>query len=219
MTLYCLVALLALPGKLNSILSHLSCPTQGMEFPREYEHWKRELVENIASVVMDTTKKPSGENLKNTLMHHLDRLWFESCLETIRTGDVYNPGARHRVPHLFLVKSYKEVDLGSLPVGESFRISNNPEERYEILVKKSTQVVVRNAQGLVASLLPTTKVKRESNLTRTPDGNGESNVALATFPVSHYVNYRTLRLNDSHSGFVYTFIGDEQATPHFMRYR
>lgn len=190
-----------------------------MEFPREYEHWKRELVENVASVAMKTTKESSGESMKNTLMHHLDRLWFESCLETIRTGDVYNPGARHRVPRLFLIKSYKEVDLGSLPVGESFRISHNPDERYEILAKRTNQVVVRNAQGLVSTLLPTLGVKRESNLTRTPDGNGESNVALATFPVSHYVNFRTMRLNDSRSGFVYTFIGDEQATPHFMRYR
>ena len=194
-----------------------------MEFPREYEHWKTKLVGHVASLARDAQSGADApaclDKLKSLLMHHLDRLWYESCLETIRTGDVYNPGARHRVPRLFLIKSYKETDLGSLPVGESFRISHNPKEWFEILVKRSSEVIVRNAQGLVVTLLPTTKVKRESNLTRTPDGNGESNVALATFPVSHYVNYRTMRLNDSRAGYVYTFIGDEQATPHFMRYR
>lgn len=41
--------------------------------------------------------------------------------------------------------------------------------------------------------------------------------SLATFDVGHYVNHRTARLS-SEDGFIFTFIGDEQATPHFMRY-
>ena len=40
--------------------------------------------------------------------------------------------------------------------------------------------------------------------------------AISTFPVSHYVNHRTMRLGDN--GYVFAFIGDEQASPHFMRY-
>jgi hypothetical protein len=32
------------------------------------------------------------------------------------------------------------------------------------------------------------------------------------------VNHRTLRLHNLEKGFVFAFIGDEQATPHFMRY-
>jgi hypothetical protein len=32
------------------------------------------------------------------------------------------------------------------------------------------------------------------------------------------VNFRTLRLNNETKGYVFEFIGDEQSTPHFMRY-
>ena len=59
-------------------------------------------------------------------------------------------------------------------------------------------------------------VLRESNLTRGPDGNAESKVSIAAFPVGHYVNHRTMiELKDGH---VIAFGGDEQSTPHFMRY-
>ena len=36
--------------------------------------------------------------------------------------------------------------------------------------------------------------------------------------VSHFVNHRSLRVNESEKGYVFAFVGDEQATPHFMRY-
>jgi hypothetical protein len=42
--------------------------------------------------------------------------------------------------------------------------------------------------------------------------------ALATFPVVHEVNHRTMRLVNKATGYIFTFIGDEQASPHFMRY-
>lgn len=42
--------------------------------------------------------------------------------------------------------------------------------------------------------------------------------ALSTFPVSHYVNHRTMRVSDKEKGYVFAFTGDEQASPHFMRY-
>ena len=63
-----------------------------------------------------------------------------------------------------------------------------------------------------------TKVHLEGNFTRGPDGNVESRVAIATFPVAHYVNFRTVRLNDFDRGYIFAFLGDEQSTPHFMRY-
>lgn len=189
----------------------------GMEFPREYVCWKRELADNLISrAYMGVTTSVSAPDL---LMHHIDRLWYDSCLEIIRTGDVYNPGARHRVPRLFLIKSYSEIELSKLLLGDSFTLSQVPAQRFEILIKRPSEVVARNAQGFLVTLLPTLKVKRESNLTRTPDGNSESNVALATFPVAHFVNHRTMRPNETRTGYMYTFIGDEQATPHFMRYR
>ena len=194
-----------------------------MEFPREYEHWKAKLVDNILASATDVSDgiDASGEHFKlnGLLKHHFDRLWYEACLETIRTGDVYNPGARHRVPRLYLIKSYFDTDLGSLPIGESFRLSERPDDRFEILVKRRSEVIVRNVQGVISRFSPSTKVRREGNLTRTPDGNQESKVAISTFPVNHYVNYRTMRMNDTHKDYVFAFIGDEQATPHFMRYR
>ena len=91
-------------------------------------------------------------------------------------------------------------------------------ERYEVVIKGLRQSVVRNVEGFIMKMKHSTLVRRESNLTRSPDGNAESKVALATFPVGHYVNFRTMRLNDSKKGYVFASIGDEQATPHFMRY-
>lgn len=190
-----------------------------MEFPREYEDWKNKIVDHICSLAQDEPSTEKLDGLNGQLKHHLDRLWYEACLETIRTGDVYNPGARKRVPRLYLINSYRDVDLGDLPVGESFRLSENKEDRFEVLVKTSSEVLVRNVKGTISRLNPSTLVRREGNLTRTPDGNAESKVSIATFPVSHYVNHRTMHRNTTHKDYTFAFIGDEQATPHFMRYR
>ena len=189
----------------------------GMEMTREFTRWKKFLARKLTRLV--ACSEQEREHLKKVLMGGIDRLWYENCLETIRTGDVYNPGARRRVPRLYLINSRRDVSLGDLPVGESFRISDNEEDRFEILVKKSSEVIVRNLKGLVSKLSPGILVRREGNLTRTPDGNSESKVSIATFPVSHFVNHRTMHRNETHKDFAFAFIGDEQATPHFMRYR
>jgi hypothetical protein len=195
----------------------------GMELSREYVAWRDNLATELVSPLNVTKatgllKDEQLEELRCTVMHHIDRLWYDGVLEVIRTGDVYNPGARHRVPRLYLINSYTDAKLGSLQVGESFRISASPEEKYEVLIKRPIYVIVRNVEGYISKLRRSTLVRREGDLTRGPDGNIESRVALATFPVAHHVNHRSLRMNNVEKGYVFAFIGDEQATPHFMRY-
>ena len=155
-----------------------------MEFTREYDKWKNETGEDLVAALRlkmtDGEQKKMVDKLKSILMHHIDRLWYESCLEVIRNGDVYNPGAKRRVPKLYMINSYSETKLANLPAGESFRLSDRPEDKYEILFKGLKQVVVRNVEGFVSKLAKSTMVKREGNLTRSPDGNQESKVALAT---------------------------------------
>jgi hypothetical protein len=195
----------------------------GMEFTREYDKWKNELTDKLVLPLMQT-KKISEEKIKNiasfrgVLMHNIDRLWYEACLEVIRRGDVYNPGARHRVPRIHLINSYIPESLGKLSLGESFRISDRLGEKYEILLKQWKTVIVRNIEGVISKFPNTTEVFREGDLTRSPDGNSESKVAIATFPLAHYVNHRSIRLNNETRGYVFAFLGDEQSTPHFMRY-
>ena len=194
----------------------------GMEFSREYVAWRDNLAAELMSPLKIKANDPvTGEQLEElrlTVMHHIDRLWYDGVLEVIRTGDVYNPGARHRVPRLYLINSYTDTKLGSLKVGESFRICTSSEEKYEVLVKRPLNIIVRNVEGYISQLRRSTLVRREGDLTRGPDGNTESRVALATFPVAHYVNHRSLRMNNREKGYVFAFVGDEQATPHFMRY-
>lgn len=193
-----------------------------MEFTREYDLWKNNLATELVAPLMlkgkDEEMKKKIGRFRGVCLHHIDRLWYDACLEVIRRGDVYNPGARHRVPRLYLINKLTDDKLGTFPVGESFRLRDRPEEKYEVVMKGGSQVIVRNVEGYISKMSKSTIVRRESDLTRQPDGNAESRVSMATFPVGHYVNFRTLRLNDSSKGYVFVFIGDEQATPHFMRY-
>lgn len=195
----------------------------GMEFTREYDKWKNETADKLV-LPLNQRKKISEERRKNIamfrgiLMANVDRLWYEACLDVIRRGDVYNPGARKRVPKLHMINSYIPEPLSKLEIGESFRICDKLGEKFEILMKKWKVVIVRNVEGVVSKLPKSTEVFREGDLTRSPDGNTESKVAIATFPVSHYVNYRSIRLNNETRGYVFAFLGDEQSTPHFMRY-
>jgi hypothetical protein len=164
-----------------------------MEFNREYDKWKNELAsELVAPLTLRASKadymSKQIEKFKGTLMHHIDRLWYEGVLEVIRTGDVYNPGARHRVPRLYLIDSYVDEELGSFPVGESFRLSDDRNEKYEIVIKQRSQVIVRNVEGYITTMPNSTFVRREGNLTRGPDGNAESKVALATCKFARLVN-------------------------------
>lgn len=151
---------------------------------REYDKWKNELVKELVAPLLLKAKadyiKKKIDKFKETLMHHIDRLWYDGVLEVIRTGDVYNPGARRRVPRLYLIDSYVDEGVGKFPVGESFRLSSDRKEKYEIVIKERSQVVVRNVEGYISKLPNSTLVRREGNLTRGPDGNAESKVALAT---------------------------------------
>lgn len=195
----------------------------GMEFTREFEKWKSETAEKLVFPLtqrkkLTAQKRKAVEAFRDLLKHNIDRLWYEACLEVVRQGDVYNPGARRRVPRLHLINSYIGEELRKLSVGESFRIIDKIGEKYEVLVKQGKFVMVRNVEGMISKLPRTTEVFREGDLTRSPDGNTESKVALATFPVAHYVNHRAIRLNNETRGYVFAFIGDEQSIPHFMRY-
>jgi len=38
-------------------------------------------------------------------------------------------------------------------------------------------------------------------------------VSIATFPVAHYVNHRTMRRSNSKRNYVFAFLGDELSTP------
>ena len=136
-------------------------------------------------------------------------MWFAACLEVIRTGDVYNAGASKKVPILYTIDSLRNVRLGTLPVGEAFRIASNPKKRWEVLIVKPVgKTIVRDVEGNVMPLAKDTMVRRGGNLARAPDGDRQSAVALAGFPVAHYVNYRTLRLNNDKKGYIYAFVGD-----------
>merc|ERR1719491_92931 len=195
----------------------------GMEFTREYNTWKNEFTDKITQRIEgksgDIMKPRDKGRFKGGLGHNLDRLWFDACLESIRLGDVYNPGAFLRVPHLYLIDSYTPTPLSTLPVGEAFIVDKDGKsQRYELLIHDKETITCRTVEGIVTHFNADIMVRRGGNLARGPDGIAESKVALATFPVAHYVNYRCMRLNNLDNGYSFGFLGDEQSTPHFMRY-
>ena len=86
-----------------------------------------------------------------------------------------------------------------------------------MIIPGSQKVLVRSVDGILSHINGDTIVHLESDLTRCPDGDAESKVAIATFPMSHYVNYRAV--NVQKSPYWCTFaIGDARSSPHFMRY-
>lgn len=97
-----------------------------------------------------------------------------------------------------------------------------PLASFEILFKTRVYSVVRNTAGNVVKLPNEVRVHRISDLSRGPDGYSESKVSLASFPVAHIVANRTLKLNvktaKDQDGYMMAFVGDGQASPHFMRY-
>lgn len=164
----------------------------GMELPREFEQWKKDLANQLVVTIelndLRRGRKSEFEELKQNLLNGLDRLWYFACLEVIRTGDVYNPGARRRVPRLYVIDSAIPTSAGSLAVGESFRLLDLPQEKYEVLATKLSNIVVRNVEGYVLLLNKSAKIKRESNLTRSPDGNQESKVVSTVVPVEKRID-------------------------------
>ena len=203
----------------------------GMELTREYDEWKTKTVDSLVKSTLTWNSKPKNaqdikkkedklRNLKGALTRSIDRLWYDATLETIRFGDVYNPGGQQFIPRLYFIDSLTPVTLGSLPGFESFRVVDQPNDRYDVIMTGVSGAVVRNVEGYVSKMSNSTMVYRGSNLTRAPNGNTESKVSMATFPVAHYVNHRTMRVrsDSKDKGYVFAFCGDEQSTPHFMRY-
>jgi hypothetical protein len=194
----------------------------GMELNREYGEWKKRTSAVLTMPLRDQFDGMENEaeisHLRSLLEHHFDRLWYEACLEVIRKGDVYNPGARPIVPHMSTISSLIDTKIEMLREGESFRTVEEPENKLELLIKTRKFIIVRTVEGKISKIEKGTEVRRESDLTRSPNGNTESKVAISTFPVRQYVNHRTVRLNNESKGYVFAFIGDEQVSPHFMRY-
>ncbi len=194
----------------------------GMEITREYEKWKNDISDDLIGQFI--TKKMSKVEMKHVgelrtaLMHHIDRLWFESCLEIMRESDIYGLRAGHLVPKFFTIDDTKGTSLNNILIGESFRLMDSPEAIYEVLVKMKNQIVVRNAVGFIVRMEPKTMVYRGGNLTRELDRNKESKFSLATFSVGHHVNHRTVRLSNKSEGYVFASIFDEQSTRHLMPY-
>jgi hypothetical protein len=112
-----------------------------------------------------------------------------------------------------------ERNLGQLAAGARFEAV----DRFEVLFKRKDHSVVRNSRGHIAEMSHAIEIRRLSNLSRAPDGYSESKVALASFPTAHVVSHRTVKVNPQarqggHDGCITAFIGDAQASPHFMRY-
>lgn len=174
-------------------------------------------ISDFSHVDRDKNKKHL-KSLQVALSHNIDRLWYEATLETIRMGDVYNPGGRSFVPRLYLVDSLIETTLSTLEIAESFLLTDQPNTRFEVLVKNPTGALVRDHEGYLTTMSYFTRVQLGGNLTRSPDGVSESKVAIATFPVAHYLNHRAMVLSNNTQGYTFAFLGDEQSSPHFMRY-
>ena len=191
------------------------------EFTREYDEWKNRTADDLLSALKnpndDEQKKEIG-CLRDTLLHHIDRLWYQSCLEVIRRGNVYNSRGGKGVPQLHMINSRTPTELNNLLPGETFRITDKDQGKYDILLKTRKLILVRNSEGYVSKMAHKTMVLKECNLSRAPDGNDESEVALSAFSVGHRVNFRNLRLNDQVPGYIFAFIGDQQSTPNMMEY-
>ena len=95
------------------------------------------------------------------------------------------------------------MGLNTLKVGDSFRVQAEPTEKFEILIKSKSTIFARSVEGKVSKIYPETMVRREADLTRNPGGNIESKVAIATFPVGHCVNYRTVNFAPPYWCFQY----------------
>ena len=199
----------------------------GMELTREYDKWKNETVDHLLSPVKGVSKdkKQNMEELKEILRHNIDLLWFEACLEVLRHSGVYNTDQKIEIARMPLINSHVEETLKHLSVGDSFRVVGKMNRKFEILLKKKEGILkkeegifARSADGVVQKFDQTTEVFREGYLSRSINGDTESKVAVATFPVSHHVNHRSICLNNETKGYVFASIGDEQSASHFMHY-
>lgn len=134
----------------------------GMEFNREYDAWKKQ-------VVRDTVNSSSRmRRVAGAISSSIDRLWYEAAFEVISQGDVYNPSGSTYIPKVYLINAKTKERLGSLEIGDSFRISKTMDEKYEVLIPGSKKVWVRSVEGYLFSLSADEEVLREADLTRSP---------------------------------------------------
>eukprot|EP00526_Cylindrotheca_closterium_P004181 CAMPEP_0113607374 /NCGR_PEP_ID=MMETSP0017_2-20120614/3351_1 /TAXON_ID=2856 /ORGANISM="Cylindrotheca closterium" /LENGTH=2590 /DNA_ID=CAMNT_0000515975 /DNA_START=92 /DNA_END=7861 /DNA_ORIENTATION=- /assembly_acc=CAM_ASM_000147 len=192
--------------------------TLGMEMTHAYKNWRIRIGQELAK----SMKKPPafdeiGMEPKDYIAQNIDRLWFQATLEVLTEAKTYEHSARSRVPHFYLAPSYTDDDVGDLEVGDAFTVKEKPGERYEVMVKDKEFVFARNANGYMTKSKLDRQVRRDSDLTRATDGVTESKVAVSVFVVGQFVNHKSARVNNEKDGYIFSFIGDEQATPHFMR--
>ena len=180
-----------------------------MELPIEFETWKLLL------------KKGMAKAHQQKLDKSCNCLWFESTTDVLAAGDVYNPGGKGQMPTLYTIDSPLVVKLGTLPSLEAFKTTDVDADAYEVIVKRQSDSICRNKYGEVRLIQHSADVRRLSNLSRSAAGGlAESAVALASFPVAHVISRRAVFVNSSSDGekYISAFIGDAQASPHFMRY-
>ncbi|CAJ1944605.1 unnamed protein product [Cylindrotheca closterium] len=190
----------------------------GMEMTHVYRNWRAGIGQELAK----SLKKPPafdviGMEPKDYIAQNIDKLWFQATLEVLTEAKAYAHSARRRVPHFYLAPSHSDDDVGELDVGDAFTLKEKPGERYEVVVKDDEFVFSRNANGHMTKMTLDRQVRRDSDLTRALDGVAESKIAVSVFTVGQFVNHRSARVNNEKDGYVYSFIGNEQATPHFMR--
>jgi hypothetical protein len=96
----------------------------GMEFPREYDDWKKVVVAKTVPNLPDhaPAQQQVRKGLQRTVQAHIDRLWYEATLEIIAEGDVYNPGGRAAIPPLYTIDSPFEQSLGEMKLRDAFRM-------------------------------------------------------------------------------------------------
>ena len=136
-----------------------------MEFNREYDDWKKEIVYNI---VEGSTRM---RKVTGTISNSIDRLWYEAAFEVISQGDVYNPSGSAFIPKVYLINAKTNVHLKTLKIGDSFRISRAMDQKYEVLIPGDKKVWVRSVEGYLFSLEGDENVLREADLTRSPVSN------------------------------------------------
>jgi hypothetical protein len=75
-----------------------------MELPREYDSWRKRSAAIIAPEKCSMTPEPLQEVRKKVqfaIERHIDRLWYESALDVLKTANVYENGGNRRIPRLY----------------------------------------------------------------------------------------------------------------------
>jgi len=97
-----------------------------MELPREYDKWKTDLVPTVVADLPPTAAPDAIKNrssLKRAFAKAIDCLWWESTMDVVAQGDVYNPGGRSKIPRLFTIDSRFEQPLEDLGEHEAFGLA------------------------------------------------------------------------------------------------